>query len=74
MSTIQIVCMREGRAGYHIGDIVSIPDDVDAFDTTYFALLMPPSKDQESAKKKAELAEIDKLNAQLAAAEADNEE
>jgi len=71
---MQLVCVREGRHRYHIGDIVDIPDDTDAFESEHFALLLTPSGADETAKKQAELEEIDKLNAQLAAAEADNAE
>jgi hypothetical protein len=60
---MQIVCVREGRHGYHVGDIVEIPDDVDAFDTNYFAVAVPPPAEDEAKKAKvaSDLAALDDL-------------
>jgi hypothetical protein len=55
--------MREGRFGYHVGDTTEV-GDVDAFDTTYFAVAIPAVGEGEGKDTKvaADLAELDKLD------------
>jgi hypothetical protein len=36
---MKLVCYREGRMGYHVGDIVDVPGEPDAFDKTYFRVV-----------------------------------
>lgn len=64
---MQIVCVREGRQGFHVGDVLHIPDGVTAIDSNYFAVA--DDTNNEAAKKAKELAdleEIAKLEKQLA--------
>ena len=58
-----LVCKREGRQGFHVGDTIEVPDGIDHFDTSYFALaLQPPVEDEaQKAKVAAELAELGRL-------------
>ena len=68
---MQIICIREGRQGFHVGDVVTLPGNPDAFDYSYFAQL-PDSETEEVRKRKREdeLAEVAKLQQQIAEAEA----
>jgi hypothetical protein len=34
---MRITCVREGRAGFEVGDTLEIPDSTTVFDTNYFA-------------------------------------
>ena len=54
---MQIVCVREGRMGYHIGDVVTIPDDSGTIDETYF--MRVPSVDPEVKKAADEKADAE---------------
>jgi hypothetical protein len=39
---MELVCYREGRQGYHIGDTVNVPDDATTIDATYFRVVEKP--------------------------------
>lgn len=49
----QIVCYREGRVGFHIGDVVEIGDDVEQIDTTYFRRVTGDEIEQANAQRAA---------------------
>jgi hypothetical protein len=55
---MKLECYREGLMGFHVGDVVHLPDDVDRFDSLHFKIV---SSDDEEAKKAAELAEHERL-------------
>jgi hypothetical protein len=70
---MQIVCVREGRQGFHIGDIVHVSDATTTIDATYFAVA--DQTNDEAAKKAREIAdleEIAKLEKHLADAKAES--
>jgi hypothetical protein len=69
---MQIVCIREGRQGFHVGDIIHVSDSTTTIDSTYFAVA--DRTNDEAAKKAKEIAdlqEIAKLEKHLAEAKAD---
>lgn len=51
---MKLVCIRDGRMGYSSGDVVNVPDDVDAFDTTYFRVKEEPKPEPEVVKRDPE--------------------
>jgi hypothetical protein len=55
---MKLVCYREGRMGYRIGDVVHVPDDTVAFDQSNFRVV---SDDEEEKQKAKELAEHERL-------------
>lgn len=64
----QIVCYREGRQGFHVGDVLHVPEGVTAIDANYFAFADETNDEAaKKAKELADLAEIEKLEKQLAA-------
>jgi hypothetical protein len=73
---MQIVCNREGRMGFHVGDVLEVPDGTETIDYTYFRLMTDEEKqagfkrqsDEAAAKAEAEAnakAEVEKLNSEL---------
>lgn len=68
---MKLVCVREGRMGFHIGDEVYVPDETEIFDSIHFAIAEDKDAKKAKAVKEAELAEhqrlIDEQNAIKAA-------
>lgn len=64
---MKLICYREGRVGYHIGDIVYVPDNVSQIDRTYFK--RDGAIDTEAQRKAQELSDAQEAqrNAQAGA-------
>jgi hypothetical protein len=60
----QIICYKEGRVGFHVGDVLDIPDEVDVIDGSYFRRVDASEQTEYTKvredKKKKELAELQK--------------
>lgn len=67
---MQIICVREGRFGIHIGDIIEVPDGTDTLDN-YFDFVDPGVVAAAKEKADAEKAEAEKTAKADAKAEAD---